>query len=93
MACAAGKPTAQPVRLRYVVYPKPTGRGFVSCGPMQWRDGPKWVKTPDEREEPVFEAKRRQSAPVLAKVAAKAKREKLPRLNLREPWQVAKVKP
>lgn len=93
MARAEGKTSEHPKRLRYVVLPKPAGQGFVSCGPMQWREGPAWVKMPDLHEEPALKLKRRQGAPVLAKVAAKAKRAKLPRLKLREPWQLAKVAP
>jgi hypothetical protein len=93
LARAAGQTSERPERLRYVVLPKPTGRGFVSCGPLQWREGPAWVKMRDEHEEPALKLKRRQGAPVLAKVAEKSKRAKLPRMKLREPWQLAKVRP
>lgn len=93
IARASGKTTEHPKRLRYVVLPKPTGRGFVSCGPMQWREGPAWVKAPDEHETPALKLKRRQGAPVLAKVGEKAKRVKLPRLKLREPWERVTLTP
>jgi len=76
--------------VRYVVLPKPTGRGFVSVGPAQWRECPAWVKTPDRADTPAIGLKRRHGTPVLAKVA-KHIRAKLPRLKLREPWQLAKV--
>lgn len=93
IARAAGKCGERPKRVRYVVLPKPTGRGFVSCGPALAIKPPLWVKTGDERQKPMVELKRRQGAPVLAKVAEKAKRTKLPRLKLREPWQRTKVTP
>lgn len=76
---------------RYVVLPKPSGRGFVSCGPAMPRKSPVWVATPDARTKPALGLKRRQGVPVLAKIAQKAKRPKLARLKLREPWELPKV--
>lgn len=90
---AAAIEKAKPKRVRYVVLPKPTGRGFVSLGPFQGRPAPKWVHAQDYREKPALSIGRRQGAPVLAKVAQKSTLVKLPRLNLREPWELAKVKP
>jgi hypothetical protein len=71
----------RPVRVRYVVLPKPTGRGFVSCGPMQSVKPPLWVATPDKHEVPALALKRRQGEPALVRIAAQLPR-KLPRVPL-----------
>jgi len=62
---------ARPVRVRWVVLPKPTGRGYVSCGPMQSRTPPVWVATPDVEPELAPTHKRRTGVPALVKIAAK----------------------
>lgn len=52
-----------------------------------------WMHKPDPKPKVIPRPRRNAGAPVLTKVAFKAKRAKLPRLKLREPWECAPLKP
>lgn len=66
---SGGKQKPNPPRVRYVVLPKPTGRGFVSCGPLQAVTPPLWVTKPDQTSVRDISIKRRQGVSALMKIA------------------------
>jgi hypothetical protein len=57
---------------RYVVLPKPTGKGFVSLGPALNSKPPRWMTMPDPNTKATLRLKHRVGFSALTKIAAKA---------------------
>lgn len=74
---AAHTPIEHPKRVRHVVYPTPTGRGFVSLGPSLNSKPAVWVRMPDDKPAVRPRTKHRTGAPALAKIAQTAGQKKL----------------
>lgn len=68
-AVSQGKQGADwPVRVRHVVFPKASGTGFVSFGPMIPRKVPAWASVPDEQPQ-TLRIKRAQPIHALNRIA------------------------